>query len=342
MKVPKFLQKEGEEDSLIEKDTSPAPTSPAPTSPAPTPPSKPPDKPGASSFGDKTFLKLGMEVDKIKAQVEAFSELRKAYDQRLQRISEEIGDLRRRAIDREKEVSKIRAEATRVIQLVEAMEPEKIMEALAKKDVQIEKIKAKEELDKKFIDNLNEEFKDLRDTVSVFKSTEELLKINDGIKQDLVNLKKTQAVIERHSSKVEQIFINVQQRFNDFERLGGKFETLENRFHEIIRESDKFRAELGNYAGKTEVLNLQNHLEDRLNRFEQQTEKQTELITEGYNLIMELKSLRNILRQSQRDLSVLKKLSKETPTRQEIDQQLKDMYESLLNKINDLENKNPR
>ena len=57
--------------------------------------------------------KLGVEITKIKAQLEGLNEQRQAVNERFSRISEEIGEIRGMGMDTNKAVGNIEASATK-------------------------------------------------------------------------------------------------------------------------------------------------------------------------------------------------------------------------------------
>jgi predicted nucleic acid-binding Zn-ribbon protein len=89
--------------------------------------------------GDASFA---ADVAKLKASVEAFSDVRKATNERLSRLSEQVGELRAMIADRDRTINQIELKATKASDLVEAVHPDQQMLEIRKGDAKIDALKA--------------------------------------------------------------------------------------------------------------------------------------------------------------------------------------------------------
>jgi len=195
---------------------------------------------GATVSKDVEIQKITMDLDRIKAKVEAFTQMRQALTERIERINETTGDLRRMIIDNQESINKLKLDATKAIEMVAAVQPDKLMIETKKLDAKVEKLNATQDADHRIRDNIVEEMKNLRNTISVFRGAESLIKLNEDIKKELMSVTKVEATVKAHSDKVESIFINVQKQFNQFLELSGRFDDL----HKSFEASQKTLAQL--------------------------------------------------------------------------------------------------
>jgi len=72
--------------------------------------------------------------------------------------------------------------------------------------------------------------------MSFYKGVDQVVKMNNEIKQELVEIKKTEGMVGKHADKVETIFLEVEKKFYDFERFNDAVKELERSF-----KKDKFR-----------------------------------------------------------------------------------------------------
>jgi len=75
--------------------------------------------------GGAQITRLSTELDRVKASVEGFQEIRKSFTERFTRISEQIGELRSMILERDKSIQEIELKAIKSADLVEAVHPEK-------------------------------------------------------------------------------------------------------------------------------------------------------------------------------------------------------------------------
>ena len=95
---------------------------------------------GSSSSAD--IIKISTELDRIKASVESFAEVRKGFTERMNNMSEQIGELRAMIMDRDRSIRDIELKAVKAADLVESVQPEKLMIQIQKEDAKFEALKA--------------------------------------------------------------------------------------------------------------------------------------------------------------------------------------------------------
>jgi len=211
--------------------------------------------------------KLDMEITRIKAQLESFNEIRKANSERFARISEQIGELRGMIMDTNKTMSKIEVSATKAIDLVESVQPEKLMIEIRKQEGKTEALKANIESNEAMMKDIMEELKRIRQQMNFYKGIEQVAKLNEEVKQEILEAKKIEATIERHADKAESIFLDLEKKFAEFEKFERTVEDLEKTFHAIQGDFDKMKLQLSKKADKKEFGSLM----DKFTEFEKHT-----------------------------------------------------------------------
>jgi len=294
---------------------------------------------------------LEIEIQKLWAQVRTLREFMRANDERFQRLSESIGDIRRRHITLEKELNSLDMRARRSIELVEAVQPQKLLEEVKKEDMKIMQIKAKVDANKKILDHLVNEIKDIRSSISAFKGTEAVMKLNRETMENLKDIKKIQARIYQNSEKVENIFVQVQKRYDKFLKLSNDFKALEREFNEVMRRSNKFMVEVSNLATKDELNELRDEIKSQLKSLrdlgdeiktrKREFDKIVDKIGSAIERIEELEEiLRNKIIEIDDGISRLSEMEqRHYITREEFDKELDDLYGHILDELRRIENK---
>ncbi|OYT42504.1 MAG: hypothetical protein B6U86_00145 [Candidatus Altiarchaeales archaeon ex4484_43] len=197
--------------------------------------------------------RMGMEIQKLWAQVKTLREMMRMNDERFQRLSEGIGDVRQRSLALERNLSSLEMETRKAIDLVNAVQPQKLMGEVKKEDIKVMKLESRQESFKKFLDTLKEEVKGIKSSISAFRGTEAVIKLNNEVRRDLKNMKRIQAVVSRDSEKVEDIFVQVQKRYSRFLELSDEFKSLEKRFDEVMKKANHFMIESRDFVKKEDI-----------------------------------------------------------------------------------------
>jgi len=220
--------------------------------------------------------KVDMEITKIHAQLESYNEIRKANSERFSRVSEQMGELRGMIMDTNKTMSKIEVSATKAIDLVESVQPEKLMIEIRKQEGKGEALKANIESNEAMMRDLMEELKKMRQQMNFYKGIEQVAKLNEEVKQELFEIKKVEATIERHADKAESIFLDLEKKFAEFEKFQRTVDDLDKTFHAIQTDFDKMKLKLSNKAEKKEFGSLM----DKFTEFEKHTGNILKLLDE--------------------------------------------------------------
>jgi len=220
--------------------------------------------------------KVDIELTKVYAQLESFGELRKANSERFSRLSEQLGELRGMIVDTNKAMSKIEVAATKAVDLVESVHPEKLMIEVRKQDGKVEALRANIESNEAILKDLMGEIKKMREQMNFYKGTEQVVQLNEEVKQELANIKKMEAVIERHADKVETIFLEVEKKFSEFDKFDSIVKDLQGSMKKMEGEFDKVRVKLDLKEEKKEFVTLV----DKFNDFEKHTTNLLKLLDE--------------------------------------------------------------
>lgn len=242
----------------------------------------------AAAGGDKSEnevstgnQKVDIELTKIKAQLESFGELRKANQERFSRISEQTGELRGMIIDTNKAMSKIEVAATKAVDLVESVHPEKLMVEVRKQDGKIAALRAMIESNETIMKDIMSELKNMRSQMNFYKGTEQVLKMNEEVKKEMADMKKMEAVIERHADRVETIFSEVEKKFSNFDKYDSVVKELKENMRKLTTDFEKTKAEMIKKEDKKEFVDLLN----KFNDFEKHTTNLLKLLDDRSKIV---------------------------------------------------------
>lgn len=228
----------------------------------------------AATTGNVSVDKIGADVNKLKIQFESFGEVRAATNEKFTRISEQIGELRSMIIERDKAFQHVEAQAIKATDLVEAVQPDKLMVDVKKLDGKIEALKANIESNEAIMSNIMNEMKEMRNKMTLFKGAEQVTKMNDDMMKEINDMRKLKVIIEKHSDKVETIFMEVQKSFGEFNKIKGIVDEVQKTVKPIGTEIDSLKVKAVESATKKEVSDILGKFQE----FEKHMSKVVELL----------------------------------------------------------------
>jgi len=211
-----------------------------------------------SSMGTARILS---EIEKIKASLEAFQEVRKSFTERFDRVSEEIGELRSMILDRDKLVHEIELHSVKASNLVESVQPEKLMSEVRRGDAKIEALRANIEGNETISERIMEEIKDIKKKIEFFGGIDEIISLSEEIKKELVEIKKVEGFIKINSDKVQTIYAEMRARFQEMDIFRDDFEEIKASMEQNTKDVDFLKNKVLGLAEKDDLDKLMNKVQ---------------------------------------------------------------------------------
>ncbi len=205
----------------------------------------------AGSSGE--LSKLSVQIEKIGASVEAFAEVRKSFTERFTRTSEQVGELRAMILDRDKNIQGIELKAIKAADLVETVQPEKIMTEVQKQAAKIDALKANLEGNESIMDRIMEELKEVKKKVEFFRGIEEIIKLSEETKKELIEIKKIESRIAINADKVEVIYAETRKKFQKIDIFDSQLQEMRAQGEQSVQDIQFLKDKLLGLASKEEV-----------------------------------------------------------------------------------------
>ncbi|MFA5764471.1 MAG: hypothetical protein WC915_06715 [archaeon] len=209
-----------------------------------------------SSSGAPSILKLSTEVDRLKAGQEAFQEVRKSFTERFTRTSEQIGELRSMILDRDRTIQTLELKSVKAIDLVESIKPDKFMMDLERQNVKIEAIKANLEGNEAILEQVMEELKEMKRKKSFFRGVEEIIKLSEEIKKELIGIKKVEGTINIQTDKVQTIYSEMRKKIQDLDSFNSQIQEAKVNIEQNSKDVDYIKSKMLGFAEKEELDSL--------------------------------------------------------------------------------------
>lgn len=206
--------------------------------------------------------KLSVDLEKVKASVEAFAEVRKSFTERFNRITEQIGELRAMILDRDKSIQDIELKAIKSYDLVATVQPEKIGTEIQKQGAKIEALKANMEGNESIMDRVMDELKETKRKIDFFRGVEEVVKLSEETKKELIDIKKVESKIHLHTDKVETIYSEMRKKFQVVEVVDSQLQELKAQGEQNERDVQVVKEKSVEFATKEDVEKLSKKIQE--------------------------------------------------------------------------------
>ncbi len=215
-----------------------------------------PAVPASSPADSVAMIKLQTEVDRMKASIEAFTEVRQSFTERFSRVSEQIGELRSMILERDKSIQEIELKAIKAYDLVDSVKPEKILTMVQKQEAKSEALKANLEGNESIMERLMEELKTVKRKIDFFRGVEEIIKLSEEVKKELIEIKKVESKISINTDKVETIYAEIRKKFQFIDEVESKLNEMKVSIDQNAKDAGFLKDRIGGLASKDELERL--------------------------------------------------------------------------------------
>lgn len=216
--------------------------------------------------GKKEKIKESSNIEAVKAvaKIESLQALVKGYGERISLMSEQIGELRAMSLSNEKAVGRVKADSAKAIDIVEEVKPHKLRSEYQKMEIRIEELSERLGSNKEFMNTVMNEMKDIRGNMSTFMSTNELLKLNDDIKKDLLSAQKLSSKSKTQADKIEQIFVEIRRGISESSKLNSKVNFFESEQEKMRKELEKIKIDFSEIVEQKEFLDFKKEVDNKV------------------------------------------------------------------------------
>lgn len=205
--------------------------------------------------------KFNVDLERIKANIDSIKETKTSTDERLQNMTEGLSELRTTVFQREAGLKDQEMKFTRVKELVDDIEPEKINKDFMKRDkfmsemeVRIEKLEIK----------MEDVIKTVRHTEELLKSIgglENMAKVNHVVSKKMEHIDERGKAIEHISSKIEKMFVDMNKNLEDFEVYEARQTNMGEILDDTLKNVDQMGVKFNSYIDKKEIVKVREDID---------------------------------------------------------------------------------
>ena len=164
-------------------------------------------------------------------------------------------------LERDKTIQEIELKAIKSADLVEEVHPEKIMTEIQKQDAKIEALKANLEGNESIMERVMEELKETRRKIEFFRGVEEIVKLSEEVKKELIEIKKIESRITINTDKVETIYSEIRDKFRDIEGFKSELQEMKVQVEQNAKDIEFLKEKITNLVDKEELDKLVNKVQ---------------------------------------------------------------------------------
>ncbi|NOQ55828.1 MAG: hypothetical protein GQ477_03395 [Nanohaloarchaea archaeon] len=212
--------------------------------------------------------KINVDLERIKANIDSSKDMRASTDEKVQTVMEGLTELRTTVFQREAGLKEQELKFTRVKELVDDIEPEKINKEFMKRDkfmsemeIRIEKLEVK----------MEDFIKAIKHTEGLLKSIgglENVAEIDHKVAKKLEQIIETEKSMEHLSSKMEKMFISINQKLEDFDTYEARQENMNEIMDDMLKNVDQLGVKFENYIDKKDMIKVQDNVDSLSEKIE--------------------------------------------------------------------------
>ncbi len=213
----------------------------------------PAEAPAEAAASSRAMDKLSIELEKLKAMLEAIRDQKKASDESIQSIFESIGEIRSMSIQTNADESELSSKMERLEDEVSGVRPKEmekkfneLREALNKSQTEMEKMIAK-------TNDMAQRLNKLYENMKSIGNIENLANLNKDVQKKLGDIREATNYVERLSSKTEKMFIDLKAGMEEMIIYRSKQEGLEESVRDLIKSVDDLGLKFENYSTKKDL-----------------------------------------------------------------------------------------
>lgn len=208
--------------------------------------------------------KVAIDVDKLKAQVEALKDMRAVYDERFTKLNQDVGEAKAMILNTEKDMQDTKQKAEVASALVLTVQPENLMKDVKLLEAKLGENRAYIEKIESYQAKMNDEMRELRGKLGVFRGLDAVKELADEVKKDLYALKKTLTTIEAHADKVGYIYLDFQKKFANLDQVFTSVGELREELARLAKDISLVKVKSGEYANKVDLTTLRDDIKVKM------------------------------------------------------------------------------
>jgi len=197
--------------------------------------------------------RLEVDTEKLKAVVETIKEGRNVFDEKIQRVTDSVAELRSIVYQREAALKDQEVKVSKLLDAVSHVEPEKIAVEMKRRDKIVSEQGIKIEKMARTIETLNETMRRLRNVLANLGSLENVVKVSNTVNQTLQEMQTLRDNMEKSADRIQSIYVELSERMEEFLLYRTKQDRMEDLVNELMRNVDEMNTKLSKFVTRDDL-----------------------------------------------------------------------------------------
>ncbi|MCX8179665.1 MAG: hypothetical protein N3E38_02975 [Candidatus Aenigmarchaeota archaeon] len=283
---------------------------------------------------DTELNKLNIELEKIKAFLDAQKDLRVATDEKIQRLTESIGELRSMLFQKESQIDKMNVKVQRMEEVFNDVKPEQYTRELQKRDKELANQNLRLEKLEKMSYDMVKDVNEIRNVFREIGSVENLVNVSKRINEKFIKMENMLKDVEKISEKLEKHFVEINKKLEEFEEFKNKVVQIDGLSKDLLKSVDDINIKIGKLASEEEVFKLK----EMLNEFTKDLEDVKKSVASGIPFLGPLPEEIQKLQQEKEKIKLfLDSVDEQYKARKIKEEDYKKIREANLQKLADID-----
>lgn len=214
---------------------------------------------GSISSGD-----ILIRTEKLEAKIDTLNSSISSTQDRISRLSEEIGELRAMIIEREKKFTDIETGFEKMREAVSVIKPESIDKNLKGFEKNITKMTAQVEKNSLFLTKISEDMKSFRTKLKSIQSLENIADVMKQVQEKADDADNSSRTSSRMAAKAEKMFLELDKRLPELEKSMDRINEMDEMTKNLMRVTDELSIKLKTSVHKEDLEKLDLDIRDRI------------------------------------------------------------------------------
>lgn len=200
--------------------------------------------------------KLNVDMERLKTLSDAQKDVRTATDEKIQRLTESIGEFRSLMFQKEGQIDKLQMNLQKINEIMNEVKPDQYSRELQRRDKQLSNDELRlEKLEKASLDLVS----DVKEIKNVFKSigsVDNLVDMSKRINEKIMKMDNMIRDVEKMYQRVEKTFVDVNKKFEEFDQYKAKELQNENLSKDLLKGIDDINLKMGKLVSEEDFMKL--------------------------------------------------------------------------------------
>jgi predicted nuclease with TOPRIM domain len=201
----------------------------------------------------KRMEKVEVDVEKVKSFVDALGGERTSYDERFQRMSEELGELRSNSNNIDNRLGEVEIKSDESSTIVRNLKPQKLTQEIEARDNDIKMIRSRIEKIEDVISNTLKRVGEIHTLLRGLGSVDNLATMSKDIARKVIIIDDKAKKMDRMSDRIDTIFGELNKRLEEFMFYKAKQQSVDEMTQDLMRNIQEISTRLDTYAQKNDL-----------------------------------------------------------------------------------------